>query len=149
MSIFTFYVLGQRRILENLRHELLSCMGGSGIPSLATLEQLPYLSATISETLRHSFGPASRLVRIHRDEAAVLEVRWAGGGKENTVEHVVPAGYAISMSSFLLHMNAEIFPNAEEFVPERWLDREGRKRKDLDKYLVSFSRGTRMCFGIK
>jgi cytochrome P450 len=44
-----------------------------------------------------------------------------------------------------VHYNADIFPEPESFVPERWLD----ESTDLDKWLVAFSRGPRMCLGIK
>jgi cytochrome P450 len=52
------------------------------------------------------------------------------------------------MTSVHVHMNPDIFPDPQAFSPERWLDSEGRKRKDLDKYLLSFSKGSRACLGI-
>lgn len=42
-------------------------------------------------------------------------------------------------------MHADIFPEPTEFRPERWL--QGGKK--LDKYLVSFGKGTRQCLGMK
>ncbi len=45
-------------------------------------------------------------------------------------------------------MDSNIFPDPETFDPDRWL----RAAKDgfrLDRYLVSFSKGSRMCVGIK
>jgi len=41
-------------------------------------------------------------------------------------------------------MNPTIFPDPETFDPERWLDKEKR----LDRYLVSFGKGSRQCLGI-
>jgi cytochrome P450 len=49
----------------------------------------------------------------------------------------------VSMSASLIHINPHIFPEALEFRPERWLDNKG-----LDRYLVSFSKGSRQCVGI-
>lgn len=43
-----------------------------------------------------------------------------------------------------MHNDPTIFPDPHQFLPERWLD-----NKELDKYLVAFSRGPRMCLGIK
>ncbi|KAF4306103.1 hypothetical protein GTA08_BOTSDO14155 [Botryosphaeria dothidea] len=37
-------------------------------------------------------------------------------------------------------------PNAESFIPERWLG--GDKMKELDKHLLTFSKGARACIGI-
>jgi cytochrome P450 len=45
-------------------------------------------------------------------------------------------------------MHPEVFPNPEEFDPERW-SRAAAKGTRLDKYLVNFSKGTRMCVGLK
>ncbi len=47
------------------------------------------------------------------------------------------------MTSYLVHHNKTIFPSSHEYVPQRWLD-----NPRLDKYLVSFSKGTRQCVGI-
>jgi cytochrome P450 len=40
-------------------------------------------------------------------------------------------------------MDPSIFPQPERFNPDRWL---GEAR--LDRYLVSFGKGTRICLGI-
>jgi cytochrome P450 len=47
----------------------------------------------------------------------------------------------------MIHRNATIFPDPDSFNPERWLDPSATKR--LDKYLVSFSKGSRQCVGIQ
>lgn len=45
----------------------------------------------------------------------------------------------------LVHENPDIFPEPFAFKPERWLAPE----KDLDKYLVAFGKGPRICLGLK
>lgn len=47
------------------------------------------------------------------------------------------------MSAGLMHLDDRIFPAPLEFQPDRWLI-----NKTLDKYLVSFSKGSRQCVGI-
>jgi cytochrome P450 len=47
------------------------------------------------------------------------------------------------MTAYLVHHNEVIFPSSYEYRPERWLD-----NPRLDKYLVSFTKGTRQCVGI-
>lgn len=49
------------------------------------------------------------------------------------------------MSPMLVHENEAIFPNHLAFEPERWIHSE----RDLEKYLVAFGKGPRMCIGIK
>ena len=55
----------------------------------------------------------------------------------------------ISMSAVVMNHNESVFPDSHEFIPERWLDAQGQRRKDLDRCLMSFSKGSRQCLGIK
>lgn len=52
----------------------------------------------------------------------------------------------VSMRAAAVHYNAEIFLNPNQFKPERWLQPNSR---ELENYLVAFSRGPRSCLGIK
>ena len=45
-------------------------------------------------------------------------------------------------------MNPTMFPKPDEFLPERWL-KNGEYNRALDKYLVTFGRGSRQCLGMK
>ena len=51
------------------------------------------------------------------------------------------------MSIVLLHHNETIFPQSHTFLPERWLAQSQGRR--LDKYMVSFGKGTRQCLGME
>lgn len=54
----------------------------------------------------------------------------------------------IGASAYSVHMDESIWgPNAESFIPERWLG--GDKTKEPDKCLLTFSKGARACIGIK
>ena len=50
----------------------------------------------------------------------------------------------MSTSSWFIHHDPSIFPEPDVFKPERW---EGEEVKELEKYLVPFSKGVRMCLG--
>lgn len=50
------------------------------------------------------------------------------------------------MSSIFLHRNPEIFPDPLTFNPNRWLESDSN---DLANYVVPFSKGPRMCLGLK
>ena len=54
----------------------------------------------------------------------------------------------VSQSAYFVHMDSTIFPNPHSFNPDRWIEaaKEGIK---LDRFLVSFSKGSRQCLGIK
>lgn len=51
------------------------------------------------------------------------------------------------MSAILQNSNQELFPNPKEFVAERWLDKDGRPDYALEKTLISFGKGSRICLG--
>jgi cytochrome P450 len=51
------------------------------------------------------------------------------------------------MSQRDIHYNPTLFPDPRKFDPDRWL--KGEESKTLEKYLVSFSKGARMCIGIQ
>ena len=45
-------------------------------------------------------------------------------------------------------MDPDIFPDPHAFDPERWI-RAAANGERLDRYLVIFSRGSRICQGLK
>jgi cytochrome P450 len=131
-----FHLLDKADILRKLKTELKTTIREpSSKVSLATLEQLPYLTACIKECLRLSYGVSSRLQRICPDEALVFN-----DGKK---DWSIPPGTPVSMTCALIHHDETIFPDSHTFQPERWID-----QPHLDKYLVSFSKGSRQCLGI-
>ncbi|KAJ9492516.1 hypothetical protein VN97_g701 [Penicillium thymicola] len=75
------------------------------------------------------------LNRLDPDGAATLV-------EYETMPYLKPVG----MTSIFMHHNEAIFSNSQNFIPERWMDPE--QRKNLEKYLVAFSKGSRQCIGI-
>ncbi|KAH8755081.1 cytochrome P450, partial [Diaporthe sp. PMI_573] len=61
----------------------------------------------------------------------------------------VPRGFAVGMSSAIMHHNEEVFPNSEAFLPERWMEQDENRYTNLERCLLSFSRGSRQCLGMK
>ena len=58
----------------------------------------------------------------------------------------IPPTTVVSHSAYVYHFDANYFANPFAFEPERWL---GANSNELENRLVSFSRGTRGCLGIK
>lgn len=135
LTVGTYHILANVSILRKLKTEL-----ATAIPELSkstpqvTLENLPYLSAVIKESLRLSYGAASRLQRLAHEPLV-----FSSGTKEWTIPPFTP----VSMTSVLIHHDESVFPSSHEFRPERWLE-----NPRLDKYLVSFSKGSRQCLGM-
>lgn len=114
----------------------------SAIPSpstsvpVATLEQLPYLTAIIREGLRLSNGVSSRLQRIAPSEDLVYTT-------PSKKVYTIPRGTPVGMTGMLMHYDPSLFAEPNSFRPERWTENPG-----LEKFLVPFSRGSRHCIGI-
>ncbi|KAL0939306.1 cytochrome p450 [Colletotrichum truncatum] len=106
---------------------------------LKDLEKLSYLSACVKEALRFASAVPGRLPRIvppPQSKTVPLIVD----------QKVIPPGTVVGMSAYTVHTDKEIWgDDAREFKPERWLEPEG---KQLEKYLVTFSKGARQCLGI-
>lgn len=59
----------------------------------------------------------------------------------------LPPGTSVGMSAAIQHYDEDLFPEPFAFRPSRWLGPDGAS-KELDRYLVPFSKGTRQCGGI-
>lgn len=104
------------------------------------LEKRPYLWAVIHEALRHMPGIAHRSARIAREEDLFYRSR------DGTTEWVIPRGSAIGMTARINHWDPEVFPNPDDFSPERWLV-DGKPDYGLQRLLMSFGKGSRVCIG--
>ncbi|PQE03622.1 Cytochrome P450 protein [Rutstroemia sp. NJR-2017a BBW] len=139
MTIGTFHILDNPAVLKKLKEELTKAMPDPNESlSWAELEQLPYLTAVIKETLRIAMGGVERLPRINRNGTWTYE------------KYVIPAGTPVGMDQYHMHFNEHIFPEPSVFKPERWL---GNPRgpdgvKPLTTYLTVFGKGPRSCVGL-
>ena len=142
-----YYLLIQPEIMAKLQREIKEAVPTSvEQPSWSSLEQLRYLGATITEGLRLSYGVATRSARAPHEALC-----YSPGDRypNYPTDYIIPPYTPVSMTSVLVHQNPDIFPNPHAFIPERWLNQAGEKRKGLDAYLLTFSKGTRSCLGIK
>jgi cytochrome P450 len=63
--------------------------------------------------------------------------------------YILPPGTPFSMSNYLQVRDPKIFPNPDDFLPERWLnDPVSPTGHPLSKYLTVFGKGPRMCLGM-
>lgn len=124
----TYYILANHEILNTLTQELQEAIPDpQHLPHWTTLEKLPYLSSVVQEGLRLSYGASGRSPRIAPEEDLVYRGKWQG----KHVKYVIPRGYAVGMSAYVSHHDETLFPESDEFRPERWLDLE--RRKELDR----------------
>lgn len=136
LAAMTYQLLVNPDIMRKLKAELADAIPDpTEPPTCQQVENLPYLSAVIQETLRLHPGAVLRSTRVSPDE----DLHYDDGSNP---KWIIPAGTPISMSVSMLHSNPDIFPEPYKFKPERWLD-----NPRLDRYMFAFSKGTRMCIG--
>ncbi|KAI2616903.1 cytochrome P450 [Hypomontagnella submonticulosa] len=151
MTVISYHLLTKPELLKKLTDEVNQAVDSSGqLPAWSTLEKLPYLGAVIFEGLRLAYGVGSRTARIAPDEDLVYHGEWTpkGSKKPVTVDYVIPRGFPIGMSSYITHHDERIYPDSHSFIPERWLDEKMQRRKDLERSMISFSKGSRSCLGM-
>ncbi|KAL4890504.1 cytochrome P450 [Aspergillus ambiguus] len=135
LTIATYNVVRNPQIYQRLTAELKEAFPDPTMKmDFVSLEKLPYLTGVIKEALRLSFGVPGRLPRVVPDQGAEFN------------GYHVPGGTVVSMSSWTMHHNEDLFPQAEVFNPERWTNPE--KAKSLDRFLFSFGKGSRQCVGM-
>ena len=146
LSVITYHLLDKPELLAKLRKELEEVVEDPvKLPLWTVLEKLPYLSAVILEGLRLSYGVSGRTALEPMQEDLV----YRGEFNKRPVELVLPRGYAIGMSAAITHHDESFFPDSHAFNPERWLDENNERRRDLERALLAFSKGSRACLGKK
>ena len=139
LDLSTFYLLRKPRALRRLKTELISVRNEAS--PIVALEHLPYLNAVIKESLRLTYGVAGRLARMPQEPLHFTN-------RSTGQEWIIPPGTPVGMSIAQLHHDETNFPNSHEWIPERWLNEKGDLDPKLDKYLLSFTRGSRQCLGM-
>ncbi|KAF6838176.1 hypothetical protein CMUS01_04747 [Colletotrichum musicola] len=101
------------------------------------LNQLPYTSAVIKETLRHY--PPVGTVRQGQPDFFLMQ--------PETGQRFPTDGFLVLSCSFTEHRMEKYFPRPLEFVPERWLAREGDALYVRKNAFRPFELGPRGCIG--
>jgi cytochrome P450 len=121
-----------RKLVEELDAALDDDDGAQAVVSYDKVKHLPYLKACLDESLR-LFPPTPQgLPRETPSEGLSI------------LDDYIPGGVSVSMSALVAHRSEAQFPQADKFIPERWLGEEG---KNLQPYFLAFSAGARGCIG--
>ncbi len=124
-----YHLLANPSVMTKLRTEL------STLPPTASwtdLEQLPYLTAVITEGNRLNFGLTMRNCRT-----APTPLQFG--------PYTLPPGTPVSTMSLFVNTAEEYYPDPWKFDPERWLGPGAMERR---KFMTSFGKGTRRCIGV-
>ncbi|KAI9004477.1 cytochrome P450 [Hyaloraphidium curvatum] len=139
MSWVTYNLSANPKIAAKMRAEMDAVLGPdkNKLPVYADLANLKYTLAVFLETLRLWSNVPMNL------KTASHPVVLPGTGT------TVYPGQRLSFSTFAMGRSKRIWgPDAKEFRPERWIDEQGKlKREDSFKY-PAFNAGPRICLGM-
>lgn len=134
MAFAIYYLSKHQTVQEKVYNEICQIFGPENNDlNLKDLNSTQYLDMVIKEVLRLTPPVSTYSRKIEKD----LQLS----------KYLVPAGASVTVFSYMLHRNEEIFPNAEKFDPERF-SAENSKNRHPYAY-VPFSAGPRNCIGQK
>ena len=129
---WTWYLLALHPEVEERFHAELDDVLGGGPLTADHAARLPYTEAVFLESMR-LYPPAWGIERRAVADQAI-------GG------HVIPAGAAVLMPTFVMHRDPHLFPDPLRFDPSRFLPEGSAGRPDWAYPL--FGGGTRKCIGV-
>jgi cytochrome P450 len=143
LGLLTYHVLSNREVFNKLLAELSAAADNSTERiGLRGLEKLQYLQGCINEALRLSNPVTGRLPRFNPRAPTTYTT------PDGKTTYNFPPNTVMSMSMPDLHFNASIFPSPHNFNPSRWIDTSPDHLKEMHRYFVPFSKGSRSCLGI-
>ncbi|KIW95579.1 uncharacterized protein Z519_04164 [Cladophialophora bantiana CBS 173.52] len=129
--VYLIYSLARNApIQDRLRQEL----RGVKDVTIKGVQDLPLLSAIIKETLRLYPAIISTLPRV-LDRTMTID------------KCILPAGTYVGMQNFVHQRDSSVFPEPDDFIPDRWLINDQDKLKEMNAALTPFSVGPRNCIG--
>ena len=105
---------------------------GTRSPSIEDAKDLPYVMATLLEIQRLAKVAPGSLPHILMKDTVVNDYHFS----KNTM-------FIANITKF--HMDPEVFPSPETFQPERFIDENGKFKKN--EQVVPFGVGKRVCMG--
>ncbi|KAJ5496031.1 Cytochrome monooxygenase lcsI [Penicillium diatomitis] len=138
LSGFTYFVLINPAVQKKVVTEVRDAFKSYDEINFQSVAQLPYLNATLEESLRMYPPVADVTPRVVPKGGAVVD------------GHHIPEGTVVSGHFFSTFHAESNFTEPESFLPERWLEKRA-PRFENDKRLAfnPFSLGPRNCLGKK
>lgn len=128
---WALHLLAQNpEVVSKLEAEIDAVLNGNS-PTLSDVEKLPYAEMVIKETLR-LYPPAWSFGRVALEDISLDD-------------EVIEKDSIIFFNTYILHRQAEYFPEPEQFQPERF---NKDKQSTYPRYAyLPFGAGRRICIG--
>ncbi|PLB47616.1 benzoate 4-monooxygenase cytochrome P450 [Aspergillus steynii IBT 23096] len=136
LAALVFYICTHPRVYRVLVAEIRDRFAHNAKVTLATVNELPYLNAVLTEVLRIHPPVAITLPRVVPSTGVFLNGRF------------IPPGTTVGVNHFSTYRASRNFHRPGDFVPERWLvDRPAEFENDARDAFQPFSFGPRNCLG--
>ncbi|KAG2002365.1 cytochrome P450 [Coprinopsis cinerea AmutBmut pab1-1] len=148
LTFLTYLLATHPDVTDRLRAEILEHVGPTSHPFPDTLKQLKYLRAVLNETMR-LYPPVPLNIRETRSASCTLPPSDPTYASSDTRPFYMPAKTIIMYFPLLTQRNPALWgEDAEEFVPERWIDPDrASKIVNNPAMYAPFSAGPRICLG--
>ncbi|PSN61451.1 cytochrome P450 oxidoreductase [Corynespora cassiicola Philippines] len=98
--------------------------------------KLPYLRAVVNESMRIHPSMGLSLPRIVPPDGAQICGKY------------IPGGFEVAMNPPVVHFDPKVFgEDADKFVPERWIRDGERVGANMERHILQFGYGKRICIG--
>ncbi|KAK5001465.1 hypothetical protein LTR28_012614, partial [Elasticomyces elasticus] len=107
-----------------------------GKVSWAESQRLPYLDAVVQESFR-----------LHPALGLILERVVPPHGMD-ILGHQIPGGAIVGCNAWVVHRRPEVFgEDVDVFRPERWLEADKERLREMKATMFQFGAGARTCIG--
>lgn len=128
-----YHLLKNPKCMQRLQQEVDETLDDDEeVAPYEKVKYLPYLRACLDEALRITPPTSQGLTRETPAE-----------GMDVAGEYI-PGGTSVAVSAYIAHRDPVVFPEPEQYIPDRWLGEAG---KELGPYFLAFSAGARGCIG--
>lgn len=133
LSFLSYILATHPDVQQKLQEEIDTTFPNKAPPTYDALVQMEYLNMVLNETLR-LFPVAGRIERVCKKDVEINGV-------------LIPKGTVVMMPNVVLHRDSAIWPEPEEFRPERF----SKENKDsINPYIyMPFGAGPRNCIGMR
>ncbi|GKZ36939.1 hypothetical protein AbraIFM66950_008204 [Aspergillus brasiliensis] len=136
LTVTTYLLVENPRVLAELRRELHAHYSNESQIDILSVHQLQYLHAVLQEALR-LFPPITNgFPRETPAEGAIID------------GHYVPKGVTVNINHWSVYRSPANFTRPNEFIPERWMG-AAEFETDVRDVFQPFSVGPRSCIGKK
>ncbi|KAF2212690.1 hypothetical protein CERZMDRAFT_3947, partial [Cercospora zeae-maydis SCOH1-5] len=125
--------------LATLRHEIDQAFAENRLSyplRFSDCIKLPYLHSVIREAMRKHSSLGLGLPRIVPPSGSII------------CSQRFPAGQGVTMSACVINFDKRIFgEDAQHFIPERWTRNGVEKANEMERHMLQFGHGPRICMG--